>query len=368
MSIRFKETYYGKAEMAAACDALKNGTDYIGRVLQKLARIYGTRNIFLTANGSLALDILLLAYDFPKGGEVILPSFTFPSSANSILRMGLVPVFCDIAPETLVMDIGDAAGRITDKTVCVIPTHYGGASCDMDRLEGVFGGIKIIEDAALSIGASYKKRPLGTLGDAAAISFHKTKNVSSEEGGAVIVNDEMMLKKMDLIYENGTDRRAFLRGGVPYYSWQTTGINAGMSNINAAILCEQLDKMDEITQRQLKIYDAYMKHLAPLAEKHGLRLPEIPEYNSNNAHIFYIVFKDATQRDKVKACLAEKSIEAVIHYVPLHLSAMGKKLGYVPEDLPNTMDIFNRMLRLPMHARLSEDDCEAVVRGIGNAL
>ena len=254
MSIRFKETYYGKAEEAAACDALKNGTDYISRAHKELAKVYGTENIYLSANGSLALDILLLAYDFPKGGEVILPSFTFPSAANSILRAGLVPVFCDIDPDTLVMDIDDAAGRITEKTVCALPTHYGGSSCDMTGLRDAFGGKAIIEDAALSIGASYKGMPLGTLGDAAMVSFHRTKNVSSDEGGAVIINNESILERLDIIYENGTDRRAFTRWEVPFYSWQETGINAGMSNISAAILCAQLGKLEEITRRQLKIF------------------------------------------------------------------------------------------------------------------
>jgi dTDP-4-amino-4,6-dideoxygalactose transaminase len=200
------------------------------------------------------------------------------------------------------------------------------------------------------------------------VSFHRTKNVSSDEGGAVILNNESILQRLDIIYENGTDRRAFTRWEVPFYSWQETGINAGMSNISAAILCAQLGKLEEITRRQLKIFYAYMKHLTPLAKKHGLRLPKIPVYNSNNAHIFYVIFKDEAQRDKVKAHLAQKEIDAVIHYVPLHISPMGEKLGYAPDDLPNTLAVFSRMLRLPMHARLIVDDCETIARGIGEAL
>ncbi len=367
MSIKFKETFYDTAEEAAVCDALKNGTDYLSCAKEKLSKLYGTESIFLTANGSLALDILLFTYDFPKGGEVILPSFTYPSAANSILRMGLIPVFCDIDPQTLVMDIVEAKSKITDKTICVIPTHYGGASCDMAMLKEAFKEIIVIEDAALSLGASYNARPLGTLGNAATVSFHKTKNVSSDEGGAVILNDLSILKKLETIYNNGTDRQSFLRGEVPFYSWWQPGINAVMSNINAAVLCAQLDKADAISKKQNEIFDAYMKALAPLAQRHSFSLPIIPEHNTNNAHIFYIVFSGETQRDKVKEHLEQAGIGGVTHYVPLHQSGMWKKMGkeYV---LPKTEHVYKCMLRIPMHARMTKSDCQEIADEIGRAL
>ena len=368
MSIKFKATFYDEKETEAVGDALINGTDYLSRAKEALSDIYGTENIFLTANGSLSLDILLFAYDFKKGGEVILPSFTYPSAANSILRMGLIPVFCDIDPHTLVMDIDDALKKVNGNTVCVIPTHYGGASCDMDKLRDALGDIVLIEDAALSLGASYKGRPLGTLGDASIVSFHKTKNISSEEGGALLVRDEGMLEKVDLVYENGTDRRAFLRGEIPYYSWKEAGLNAGMSNVHAAILCEQLKKREEIEARQMKTFEAYMKYLSQPAREYGFSLPVIPEYNTNNAHVFYIVFKDGAQRSKAKARFNSHGIEAVIHYVPLHQSHMGAKLGYSPEDMPNSLMISKCLLRLPMHAHMTETDCMYIAEQIEEAL
>jgi dTDP-4-amino-4,6-dideoxygalactose transaminase len=368
MSIKFKETFYDKKEADAVNDALLNGTDYLSRAKEKLSGIYGNENIYLTANGSLALDTLLFACDFKKGSEVILPSFTYPSAANSILRRGLVPVFCDIDPRTLVMDIDDAIKKINENTVCVIPTHYGGASCDMDKLRDALDGIVLIEDAALSLGAEYKGKPLGTLGNASTVSFHKTKNVSSEEGGALIIRDEGIVDKVDLVYENGTDRRAFLRGEIPFYSWKEAGLNAGMSNIHAAILCAQLEKRKDIQDRQAQVFEVYMKYLSPLAKKYGFKLPVIPEYNTNNVHVFYIIFKDEAQRRKVKTHLNRQGIEAVIHYVPLHQSHMGEELGYSPKDLPNSLMVSKCLLRLPMHARLKETDCRHIAKQIGEAL
>jgi dTDP-4-amino-4,6-dideoxygalactose transaminase len=368
MNIKFKQTFYDEKEELNVTDALKKGRDYLNCAKRKLAKLYGTDNIFLTANGSLGLDLLLLAYDFPKGSEVILPSFTYPSALNSILRAGLVPVFCDINVNTLVMDINDAKSKISEKTVCVIPTHYGGASCDMDKLKKEFSGIKIIEDAALSIGAKYKNRPLGTLGDAGTVSFHKTKNVSSDEGGAVIVNDESILKKLETVYENGTDRQAFLKDEIPFYSWQNVGMNAKMSNINAAVLCAQLDKMGEIESLQQKVFEAYMKHLLPLSKKHGFILPTIPAYNTNNAHVFYIIFRDGEQKKAVAKHLKNVGIEAVIHYIPLHLSNGWKKLGSFDYKLPATEHVAECMLRLPLHAKMSAADCEIVAGEIDKVL
>ncbi len=361
MSIKFKETYYDENEALNVTEALLSGTDFLSEAEKRLSDYYGCK-VYLTANGSTALDLLLFAYEFPKGGEVILPSFTYPSAANSILRLGLDPVFCDIDPETLVMDIDDALKRKTAKTVCVIPTHYGGASCDMERLRGAFSDIKIIEDAALSFGAKYNDKPLGAIGDAGIISFHKTKNVSSDEGGAVILNDESIIKKLDIIYENGTDRRAFLNGEVSFYSWQDVGMNAKMSNIAAAVLCAQLDRAEEITAKQRLIYDCYMKALEPF-KKHGIHLPLVPDNNKNNAHVFYIVMEDEAQKQKVANLLKEAGIEAVIHYVPLHTAGKWQNMGKTA--LHATEHVCQCMLRLPMHAKMKPEDCEEIAKRIG---
>lgn len=367
MSIKFKETYYDEREIESVRDAMQNGTDYLGCAKEKLSKIYKTENIFLTANGSLALDVLLFAYDFPKGSEVILPSFTYPSAGNSIFRMGLIPIFCDIDSQTLVMDIDDAKKRITNKTVCVIPTHYGGASCDMDELKKAFKGITIIEDSALSLGALYKGSQLGTLGNAATVSFHKTKNISSDEGGAIILNDPSIIKKLETIYNNGTDRQSFLRGDVPFYSWQEVGLNAVMSNISAAILCAQLDKLEEIVKMQTQIYTAYMNYLAPATLQYGLTLPIIREYNFNNAHVFYVIFKNEAQKERASTHLKSKDIGAVTHYEPLHLSSVGYNMGNT-YSLQNTEYVCKCMLRLPMHASMTLEDCILIAKEIEQAL
>ncbi len=357
MMIKFKESNYIKEDLNILENALLNDMDYISTVKEKLSTDYG-EHIFLCANASLALDMLFLAYDFKKGSEVIIPSYTYPSALNTILRFGCVPVLCDIDETTCVIDVEHAKALKTDKTVCIIPTHYGGVSCDMDQLKEEFSDIKIIEDAALSFGASYKGKALGSLADASVLSFHRTKNISCEEGGAIVLNDVSIIDKVHLIFDNGTNREAFIKHEVKSYSWQKIGFNAKMNNLSAALLSTQLDKLETITHKQRSLFDTYYKALKPIESK-GFKCPTIPVYNQNNYHIFYLVFKNEELKNKVQDHLNAQGIEAVIHYVPLHQNLDVQSLDY-----PNTNHVANCLLRLPMHTKMSKEDCLFIVQEI----
>lgn len=366
MRIPFKKTYYDQIETDCVRDAL-SGTDYVHKAKTLLSKHFEGASIFLTTSGSAAFDLLFAGLNLPKGSEVILPSFTFPSAANTILRYGLTPVFADICEDTKTLDIDDVRKRMTANTMCVLPTHYGGASCDLNKLRTVCGNIPIIEDAALSFGASYDGKPLGMVGDMGIMSFHHTKNISADQGGLLLVDPRhtSLIEKLTMIADNGTDKAQFLRGQKAFYSWQTAGMNVQMPNINAAVLFAQLNKADEITNKQKKVWQYYYNHLSPLGD---IALPHVPAYNHDNAHVFYIVLKDKQTREYLRKHLAKRGISAHFHYMPLHTSAMGQKLGWKPDDLPVTQSVSARMLRLPIYADMPMEDCEMVASAIKEAL
>ena len=364
MRIPFKKTYYDEAEVQCVREAL-GGVDYTARVRDRLTTEFGAP-VFLTTGASSALDLLfeVLAMD---EGEVILPSFTFPSAANTVLRYGHKPVFAEVDEETGAISIDDLKRKMTSKTRCVIPTHYGGSSADMDELTRLCEDVFVIEDAALSYGAKYKKRPLGSMGDFGILSFHETKNVSAGGGGALIVNtdDEEVLQRVQTIYENGTNKQMFIKGEVDAYTWQMRGTSAALPNVNAAVLQAQLEKADEIKQKQRAVYEYYISRFRGTD---GLSVPVVPEYNDDNYHVFYLRFSDFETRQRVRLELEEKGISAHFHYMPLHSSAMGQSLGYNPEDLPDTMRFAESLLRLPIYASLTLDECAAVADAVQEAL
>jgi len=360
MDIPFKKTYYDEEEAKYVRDAL-GGADYTARVRDRLSEEFGAP-VFLTTSASSVFDLLFeaLAID---GGEVILPSFTYPSAANTVLKYGLVPVFAEIEEDTCVISIDDIKRKMNKKTKCVIPTHYGGSSADMDELMQVCKDVFVIEDAALSYGAQYKQLPLAGIGDFGVLSFHETKNVSSGGGGALVVNTggEEVLDMIQTVYDNGTDRQKFLDGKVKAYSWQRRGTSAAMPGLSAAVLCAQLDKAGEIKEKQRAVYEYYISRFAGTD---GINVPAVPEYNTDNYHVFYLRFDSFEARERVRTALETKGIGAHFHYMPLHASVMGKKLGYKPEDLPATMRLSERMLRLPLYASLTGDECRAVADAV----
>ncbi|NLG37033.1 MAG: dTDP-4-amino-4,6-dideoxygalactose transaminase [Clostridiales bacterium] len=367
MNISFKRPFYSEAEVEAVRCAL-GGADYIDRVRERLQDEYGG-SVFLTASGSAALDALFLALDFPPGSEVILPSFTYPSAANALVRCGLRPVFADIDPDTLTLSADAAVSRITPRTRAILPTHYGGASADLARLTS-HEGILLIEDAALSYGALYRGRPLGSIGDAGIISFHRTKNVSAEEGGVLVISRAQghLAARIEMILDRGTDRSAFLRGEVDAYTWRTPGLGGRMSNVHAAILDAQLDKAQAIAGRQALIARRYRELLAPIGERLGFALPRTPGWNSDNHHVFWLRFADGETRERVRRHLLFRGIDARTHYMPLHESEMGQRLGYAPDDLPVTQAVSRSLLRLPIDAVMGPSCCDAVASAIREAL
>lgn len=366
MRVPFKKTYYDKREAECARDALL-GADYISKAKDGLQSIYEGSALFLTPSASSAFDLLFAALEFECGGEVIMPSFTYPSAANTVLRYGLKPVFAEIDENTMVLSLDDVRAKMTQRTVCVIPTHYGGSSVDMDELKKLCGDVLIIEDAALSFDAQYRGRPLGSIGDYGVASFHRTKNISAEQGGLLLVNceEDALADKLQMIYDNGTDKQAFLEGKTQAYSWQTVGQNAAMPNMNAAVLVSQLKKADDIKTQQKKIYEYYMSRFAGLK---GVKLPQIPKTNEDNYHVFYLMFEDNKTREAVREAMEQKAIGAYFHYMPLHASAMGQRLEYKPNDLSVTMRVSECMLRLPIYAGMTMEQCEYVADNVLEAL
>jgi len=257
--------------------------------------------------------------------------------------------------------------KITDKTCGVVPTHYGGASPDMDALRALCGDIPVIEDAALSFGATYKGKPLGTVGNYGIISFHHTKNISADQGGMLVMNtaDPAIRQRIQTLYDNGTNRAAFLAGEADAYTWQMPGLGVSIPGMAAALLAGQLQSGDAIQAAHRTVWECYMDNLSGAD---GLQLPHIPAYNQNNCHVFYILLENTHIREHVRSGLAGKGIQAHFHYMPLHASAMGAQLGYKPEDLPVTMNAAERLLRLPLYAGLSEQECAAVCAAVREAL
>lgn len=369
--IEFNRPFYGEEEAGNLCKYMQEGKDFSDDVQKNLKTITGAEIVFLTGSASTAMEIYLASGLIPVGSEVIIPSFTYPAAANVVLSAGLKPVFADINPDTLVMDLNDVKGKITVDTSCIMPVHYGGASIDMDELMKLAASadVLVVEDAALSIGANYKGRHLGTLGDAGVISFHRTKNISGEGGGALFIKDPDKSHVFEEMLESGTDRRAFLRGETPAYSWQRPGRGINMSPLSAAVLAAQLEKLPAIAKGRKHRWELYFKELSEIAKSGAIKLPAIPRYNTNNHHVFHILFSDNMTREKVRNSLKDNEINAVIHYMPLHSSPYGRKLGYSREDCPVSEEIAGRLLRLPMHMYLTDEDisliCKVVRRALG---
>lgn len=369
MNIPFFQPSYGEKERQNVADALCSGRDYPAEARRALSTLYG-ETIFLTSSASAAFELLFAALGLEKGGEVVMPSFTFPSCANALLRAGLRPVFADIDERTKALGIEHVGELINANTRAVIPMHYGAASMDMDALRARLGDALLIEDAALSFGARYKERPLGAVGDMGILSFHRTKNISADEGGLLVIGKghPELAEKAQTIYDNGTDRAAFLRGEVGAYTWRAAGMNVAMGGVNAALLCAQLEREEEIVARHRAVYLRYIERLSGMAERLGFTLPVIPEHNANNCELFYILLKDEGTRDRVQGHLRGKGIGCAFHYMALHASAMGRALGYAAEDLPVTTSVCGRLLRLPLFAEMTIAQCDAVTEAVREAL
>ncbi|MDO5112538.1 MAG: dTDP-4-amino-4,6-dideoxygalactose transaminase [Clostridia bacterium] len=321
----------------------------------------GTTKALLTTSGSSALDLAALLCEVGPGDEVIMPSFTFSSTANAFALRGATIVFTDIRPDTMNMDETLLEAAITPRTKVVAPMHYAGVACEMDAICAIAKkhGLLVVEDAAQGVMSSYKGRALGAIGDMGCYSFHETKNYSMGEGGAILLANNALAERAEVLREKGTDRSKFLRGQIDKYSWVDIGSSFLPSELNAAYLYAQLEAADAINEDRLASYQHYYQALTPLAEQGCIELPAVPEGCVHNAHMFYIKAKDIAERSALIAHLKEAGVGAVFHYVPLHSAPAGLRFGrFCGEDRYTTRES-ERLLRLPMYYGLkaAEVDC-----------
>jgi len=325
--------------------------------------------VLLTTSCTHALELALLSLGIGPGDEVICPSFTFVSTANAILRVGARPVFAEIEAVTLGLDMDDVLRRLGPRTRAVLPVHYAGVAPDMDRLRELARprGLRIVEDAAQGLGAAYRGRALGTLGDAGCFSFHETKNLTCGEGGALWIPEGETASRAETMREKGTNRRAFLRGEVDKYTWVLEGSSYVLSDLLAAVLDAQLDKAAEIAARRARVVDRYHAGLSDWADGHGVRLPPPHPDRTPNHHIFYLMFAGADDRTAAMARLRTAGVGAVFHYVPLHSAPMGRSL-HDGRPLPVTDRVAETLLRLPLHPLLSEAQVDRVIDQVRHCL
>ena len=324
---------------------------------------FNARKVMLTTSGSSALDMAALLCGLKPGDEVILPSFTFSSTANSFVLAGAKLVFVDIRPDTMNIDEKKIEDAITDKTRVICPVHYAGVACEMDTIMDIAKrhNLLVVEDAAQGVMSTYKGKALGTIGDFGCFSFHETKNYSMGEGGAIVINNDKYIEKAEILREKGTNRSQFFRGQVAKYNWVDFGDSYLQSDLNAAYLWAQLEMADEINNNRLNTWNAYYKAFKPLEEKGIITLPTIPEGCVHNAHMFYIKCKDLETRQAYIKFMKENDILCVFHYVPLHSAPAGLKFGrFAGEDEHTTPDS-DRLVRLPMYYNIDKNDLKKVV-------
>lgn len=321
-----------------------------------LEKRVGCGKALLTHSCTAALEMAAILAELQPGDEVIMPSYTFVSTANAFVLRGAVPVFVDIRHDTLNIDETRIEEAITEKTKAIVAVHYAGVACEMDTIMEIAGrhGLLVIEDDAQGMGSSYKERPLGSIGHLATVSFHETKNIISGEGGALLVNSPRFIERAEMIREKGTNRSQFFRGMVDKYSWVDIGSSYLPSELIAAFLWAQIEEADAITQRRLAIWNTYHQWLASLEEKGKIRRPVIPNDCKHNAHMYYLLLPSLELRTDFIDSLKEEGISAVFHYVPLHDSPMGKKYGRTSGDLTNTRELSERLVRLPLWLGIEE--------------
>ena len=322
----------------------------------------GSKKALLTTSCTHATELAALLAEIKAGDEVIMPAYTFVSTADAFVLRGATPVFVDIRPDTMNMDETLIEAAITDKTKAIVPVHYAGVSCEMDTIMALAKKyhLLVIEDAAQGIMSTYKGQPLGSIGDFGCFSFHETKNFSMGEGGALLIKDEKYIEDAEIYREKGTNRSKFFRGQIDKYTWVNFGSSYLPSELNAAYLWAQLEIADEITDARMARWNQYNTLLKPLADKGLIELPYIPEHCTHNAHMFYIKTKDIDERGKLISYLKENDILAVFHYIPLHTAPAGLKYGRFHGKDNYTTKESERLLRLPMFYTLKEEEVDYI--------
>lgn len=340
--------------------------EFTKRCNSKFEELTGTKKALITTSGTSALEMAALLADIQPGDEVIMPSYTFVSTANAFVLRGAKIVFVDIRPDTMNIDEKLIEDAITPRTKAIVPVHYGGVACEMDTICDIARrhNLVVVEDAAQAVMAYYKGQALGSIGDFGCYSFHETKNYSMGEGGAVLINNQKDVERAEIIREKGTNRTKFFRGQVDKYTWVDVGSSYLQSELNCAYLYAQIEDPTVINNNRLALWDLYNERLKPLATEGYIELPYIPEGCTHNAHMYYIKAKDLVERTELISYLKENGISAVFHYIPLHSSPAGQKFGTFHGEDKFTTKESERLLRLPMYYGLDKEDVEFVVKKI----
>lgn len=369
--IRFNVPPYTGKEMEYIKKAVENmkicgDGEFTKKDNEWLERKTGTSKALLTTSCTHALELAALLCDIKEGDEVIMPSFTFVSTADAFVLRGAKVVFVDIRPDTMNIDENKIEDAITERTKAIAPVHYAGVSCEMDKIMDIAKrhNLYVVEDAAQGIMSEYKGKALGTFGDFGALSFHETKNYSMGEGGALLIRDPKMAEEAEIIREKGTDRSRYFRGQVDKYTWQNFGSSYLPSDMNAAYLYAQLEMADEINSQRLSRWNQYWEGLTPLKERGLIELPTIPEGCKHNAHMFYIKTKDITERTELIEALLKEGIYSAFHYIPLHTAPAGMKFGRFHGDDEYTTKESERLTRLPLYYGLKESEAALVIENI----
>jgi dTDP-4-amino-4,6-dideoxygalactose transaminase len=374
-AVPFNKPFVTGAELVYIEEAIANAHlsgngPFSRRCSDHLREALGATSVLLTNSCTAALEMAALLANVGPGDEVILPSFTFSSTAAAFVLRGAVPVFVDVRPDTLNLDERLVEAAITPKTRAVVAVHYAGVGCAMDVLAEITtrANLMLIEDAAQGYGSSFRGAPLGSFGALGALSFHETKNVISGEGGALIVNDADLAERAEILHEKGTNRSAFFRGQTDKYTWIDVGSSFPASDLAAAFLWAQLEKAKWITAQRLAIWSKYDDRLAAFEAQGLLRRPHLPTDAQHNAHLYYVLLPTGEARDDMLADLAAEGVNAVFHYVPLHSSPAGRRFGRTTGELPVTDDVAARLLRLPLWVGMSDEEIDYVVDCVERAL
>jgi dTDP-4-amino-4,6-dideoxygalactose transaminase len=362
MNIPFNKPHGTIKEIKNIIEAIDNGKISGDGIFTKKCNNffedYYQKKVFLTTSCTMALEMAMILSNIGAGDEVIMPSYTFVSTANAVVLRGAIPVFVDIRKDTLNIDESLIERAISSKTKAIMAVHYAGVSCEMDSIKAIAKKHKLtlIEDAAQAFGSTYKDMKLGTLGELGCISFHETKNIISGEGGALIVDDDSLIPRAEIIREKGTNRTVFFRGEVDKYTWIDVGSSYLPSDIIAAYLYAQLEESEAITSRRMNIWQQYNQFFLMYEQAGIIRRPVIPSECGHNAHIYYLLFNNLKERTDFISYLKHQGIQSVFHYVPLHNSPAGEKFGKTPFDMPVTERIGDTLVRLPLYYDLSQAD------------
>jgi dTDP-4-amino-4,6-dideoxygalactose transaminase len=371
ISIPFNRPCLAGNEYKYIAEAIANGHasgdgPFTRRCHELLEKELGAAKVLLTTSCTHALEMAAILLDCGPGDEVILPSFTFVSTANAFVLRGARIVFADIRPDTLNMDEAKLEGLVTDRTKAIVPVHYAGVACDMDAICAIARrhGARIVEDNAHALFGRYRGKYTGTFGALATQSFHETKNVTCGEGGALVVNDRELVERALIVREKGTNRSQFFRGQVDKYTWVDLGSSYLPSDLLAAFLLAQLEAREEIQKKRRRIWSFYEQHLRDWAMRRCVRMPVVPDQCEQTYHMFYLILPSLEYRQALIAYLKARGILSVFHYVPLHLSEMGRQWAAREASCPVTEDLSQRLLRLPFYNDLTEADQTRVVDGV----